>query len=122
MGGENDPYLKIWNSFNYSFEIIEKQLLRINQDCVIAINEDYYIFGGNHTYLYLFILLGKKILGMAYIDKIYINSLLLLNNGNLLFNSVKNIIKFVGLENLKVKDAIKINSKSKINWHLAIES
>ena len=46
----------------------------------------------------------------------YINSLILLNDGNLLADSGKYMIKYVDLGNYKVKDAIK--TKDDINWYI----
>ena len=48
----------------------------------------------------------------------HINSFLLLNDGNLLVDSGKNVIKYVDLGNYKVKDALKTNSNSKINFYM----
>ena len=117
IGGEHDPYLKIWNPNDYSYELVEDdQMYCVNHDCVIEINKDYYIIGGNHTYILMFRLSGKMITRVIYIDKMYINSLFLLPDGNLLADSGKSIIKYVDLGTYKVKDAIK--TKETINWYI----
>ena len=114
IGGEHDPYLKIWNPDNYNYDMVSHQIFCVNHDCIIDINKDYYIIGGNHTYLYLFRLSGKMVVRVIYIDKMYINSLLLLPDGNLLADSGKNMIKYVDLGSYKTKDVIKSNGE--VNW------
>ena len=117
IGGEHDPYLKIWNPNDYSYELVEDdQMYCVNHDCVIEINKDYYIIGGNNNNLLMFRLSGKMITRVIYIDKMYINSLFLLPDGNLLADSGKSIIKYVDLGTYKVKDAIK--TKETINWYI----
>ena len=116
IGGEHDPHLKIWDPNNYKFDIVNDEVFCVNHDCIIEINKDYYIIGGNHTYIFMFRLSGKMIVRVIYIDKMYINSLLLLPDGNLFADSGKNMIKYVDLGNYKVKDAIK--SKEKINYYM----
>lgn len=118
IGGENDPSLKVWNPFDYSFESINGEIFSVNHDCIIEINKDYYIFGGSHTYLSLFRLSGKMIIRLIYIEEMYINSLMLLRDGNLLVDSGKNMIKYADIGNYKVKEAIKTNSNSKINYYM----
>ena len=61
IGGECDPFLKIWNPDNYTFELVKDEMYCVNHDCIIEINKDYYIIGGNHTYLLMFRLSGKMI-------------------------------------------------------------
>ena len=116
IGGEQDPHLKIWEPNNYSFDLVKDEIYCVNHDCVIEINKDYYIIGGNHTYLIMFRLSGKMVVRVIYIDKMYINSLLLLPDGNLFADSGKNMIKYIDLGNYKVKDAIK--SYGEINWYI----
>ena len=118
IGGEHDPFLKIWDPTNYSFELVNEPMFSVNHDTIIEINKDFYIIGGSHTYLYLFRLSGKMIIRYIYIDKMYINSLFLLSDGNLLADSGKNMIKYVDLGTYEVKDAIKTNSKYEVNWYM----
>ena len=118
IGGEQDPHLKIWDPNKYSFELVNEEMYSVNHDTIIEINKDYYIIGGNHTYLFLFRLSGKLIIRAIYIDKMYINSLFLLSDGNLLADSGKHMIKYVDLGNYEVKDAIKSNSYDNINWYM----
>ena len=117
IGGESDPHLKIWEPANYSFELVKDEMFSVNHDTIIEINKDYYIIGGNHTYLFLFRLSGKMIIRAIYIDKMYINSLFLLSDGNLLADSGKNMIKYIDLGTYEVKDAIRTNSNN-INWYM----
>ena len=116
IGGEYDPVLKIWNPNNYTFEIVKEKIFCVNHDCIIEINKDYYIIGGNHTYLLMFRLSRKMIERVIYIGNMYINSLILLNDGNLLADSGRNMIKYVYLGNYEVKDAI--NTNVTINWYI----
>ena len=115
LGGEQDPSLKIWNLLDYSYESVKEEIFSVNHDCIIEINKDFYIFGGAHTYIYLFRLSGKMMIRVIYIDNMYINSLFLLPDGNLFTDSGKNLIKYVDLGNYKVKDGLKTDSKGKIN-------
>ena len=94
--------------------MVSHEIFCVNHDCIIDINKDYYIIGGNHTYLYLFRLSGKMVVRVIYIDKMYINSVFLLPDGNLLADSGKNMIKYVDLGSYKTKDAIKSNGE--VNW------
>ena len=57
------------------------------------------------------------IIRAIYIDKMYINSVFLLSDGNLLADSGKNMIKYVDLGTYEVKDAIKTNLHH-INWYM----
>ena len=118
IGGEQDPYLKIWDQTDYSFELIKEPMFSVNHDTIIEINKDYYIIGGNHTYLFLFRLSGKMIIRAIYIDDMYINSLFLLSDGNLLADSGKDKIKYVDLGTYEIKDAIETNSDFHINWYM----
>ena len=118
IGGEFDPCLKIWDSDNFSFELIkDEKIFCVNHDCVIEINKDYYIIGGNHTYILFFRLSEKKVFRKIYIEDMYINSLFLLPDGNLLADSGRNAIKYIDLSNYEVKDAI-ITNDIPINWYL----
>ena len=114
IGGENDPFLKIWNPIDYTYDLVKDEMYCVNHDCIIEINKDFYLIGGNYTYLVMFRLSGKMIVRCIYIDQMYINSLILLPDGNLFADSGKNMIKYVDLGTYKVKDAIK--SKYEINW------
>ena len=116
IGGEYDPFLKIWDPNNYTFELVKDKMYCVNHDCIIEINSDYYIIGGNHSYLIMFRLSGKMIVRVICIDNMYINSLILLSDGNILADSGKNAIKYVYLGNFKVQDAIQTQSSNKINW------
>lgn len=58
------------------------------------------------------------IIRLIYIEEMYINSLMLLRDGNLPVDSGKNIIKYADIGNYKVKEAIKTNSNSKINYYM----
>ena len=87
IGSEYDPHLKIWDPNNYTFELVKDEMFCVNHDCIIEINKDNYIIGGNHTYLIQFRLSGKMIIGRIFIDDMYINSLFLLSDGNLLADS-----------------------------------
>ena len=64
----------------------------------------------------MFRLTGKIIIRMIYIDEMYINCLFLLLDGNLFFDSGKNMIKYVDLGNYIVKDTIKSNKD--INYYM----
>ena len=109
--------MKIWDPASYSFELVKDEMFSVNHDTIIEINKDYYIIGGNHTFLFLFRLSGKMIIRAIYIDKMYINSVFLLSDGNLLADSGKNMIKYVDLGTYEVKDAIKTNLHH-INWYM----
>ena len=114
IGGEQDPILKIWNPIYYSSESIEEPIYSVNHDTIIEINTDFYIFGGSHTYIYLFRLSGKMMIRVIYIEDMYINSLILLSDGNLFADSGKNKVKYVDLGNYKVKDSLTTDSKKKV--------
>jgi len=118
IGGEHDPFMKIWDPINYSFELVNEEMFSVNHDTIIEINKDYYIIGGNHTFLFLFRLSGKMIIRAIYIDKMYINSLFILSDGNLLADSGEHMIKYVDLGTYEVKDAIKSNSYDNVNWYM----
>ena len=51
IGGEYDPFLKIWDPNNYTFELVQDSMYCVNHDCIIEINKDFYLIGGNYTYL-----------------------------------------------------------------------
>ena len=118
IGCESGPSFVICNPNNYTFELVKDVIYCINHDCVVEINKDYYIIGASYNYLILFRLSGKMIVRLIFTSYKFINSLILLPDGNILADSGENMIKYVDLGNYEVKDAIKTDSYLNMNHYM----
>ena len=115
VGDNLDPYLKIWNPKNYTYELISNKIGCANHDCILEINKDYYLIGAVSSLL-MFRLSGKMIIRVILINSHLINCLILLSDGKVIADSGVNKIKYADIGNYKVKDAIK--TKEEINWYM----